>query len=237
MNTTKKNNDKTIYYANENHQKKCVLCGYEANKRLIFEHYLVKHSKHEVFIARLSPTYAEKSKSMPPLPAFNEKSQLKAICYFCETIKIFDKNTWADHILMHTGERNFICNNHFIPEKKVSRHHKNCGSYCSKLFNYQFEDNLLSAFICKYCNYVQTQEDNIQNHLVLSHYCNRNELLTEFYRKFHLISTQMCKPFMVKKENIRSDNQLSVSVEEHFNENQSTDVRIMRGDGKYSPFL
>lgn len=214
------NNNKSIYYGKTEYRKICFLCGHETSDKCIFEHYLVKHPNHEVFISRLSPDYAEKSKSLPPNPRYNERLDLEAICYFCETEKTASLHSWANHILMHTGEKNYICHNHKTPNKKVSSAHRTtCGERCEMKFEYKFKNNLLSAFICEKCNFVQTQKVNIEKHLTVSHNLKKNESLGKYYREIQLVSIQMCNP--VKLESIENEN--IADTNESMNENSANE--------------
>lgn len=160
----------------------------------------MKHPEHEIFISRLSPACAEKAKHKPQDTIHELGKGLTAFCYFCEEQKFRSYTEWTDHIMMHTGERNYICNNHLTPNKKVGYNHtSSCKNHTKKLFDYDFVNGLLSAFMCTTCNYVQIRKENIRKHLVNSHdYSDAS--LEKYYQKIDLISIEMCPP-KVKEEN------------------------------------
>lgn len=103
-----RNNDPNIYWLN---QSKCLLCMYNANvgKITLANHYLSNHQKHEFFIARPSPQMADKLRLQTEKFTLNEKGKMVGLCYFCEEIKDMNKALWKDHILRHTGEKNYAC--------------------------------------------------------------------------------------------------------------------------------
>lgn len=185
--SSKRNDDKRIYYANEKYRhEKCVLCGV-SNRHSMVSHYVTKHPKDEVFISRLSPAFAKHATSTPLKPAFNEKMEISATCYFCESEKNLRPSSWAAHILTHTGERDYYCDEH----GPVSLNHKCTGK--KKVFEYDFVDDLLSGFMCKECNYVQVQEKNLIKHIKTTHK-HRLGYFDRFYQEIHFVSRQMCPP-------------------------------------------
>lgn len=186
--SSKRNDDKRIYYANEEYrQKKCVLCGV-SNRLSMVSHYVTKHPKDEVFISRLSPAFAKRAKSTPLEPTFNEKMEIRAICYFCESEKTMRTTGWAAHIMTHTGERDYFCK----PHGAVTFNHR-CIEEKTKIFDYDFVDDLLSGFMCKECNYVQVQEKNLIKHIKTTHN-HRLGYFDKFYQEIHFVSKQMCPP-------------------------------------------
>lgn len=90
---------------------------------------------------------------------------LKAICLFCETEKDFSTYYWTNHIQSHTGEyanQCCICN-------KIVCFKTHCGHTTAKTDDFDLKVNNLYGYICRECNYVQINEDNIQKHLLNEH--------------------------------------------------------------------
>lgn len=158
-------NDKTfIHHSSPKYHKMCAICG-ERSRNIVF-HYKYKHPADEVFTSRLSVSYANKIRA-GPVQGKRSGVRLCAPCYFCEEEKDYTTDYWPMHILNHTGEWNLYCSTF---EKIVSRDHQSkCKNTCKTIRQYKFVDGHLGAFMCKLCNYVQTIETNVEEHLKHHH--------------------------------------------------------------------
>ncbi|XP_031639061.1 zinc finger protein 271-like, partial [Contarinia nasturtii] len=137
-----KNIDPNVIYAK--HRFQCRLCKtLETN---VILHYKKVHAEFELLISRPSPTMAEKirrrTENFIYTPHFD---QISGICFFCELPRSLSLTEWKKHILYHTGEM----------EPNTS-------------FDV-FSGAQLTAFMCKLCNYIQTDQNRLTKHLRKEH--------------------------------------------------------------------
>lgn len=175
-----KNIDSSLYLSNPRAQK-CVVC-HQKYKRTVY-HYKTAHENVEVFVSRLSSEMAKIAKNGHSNVTRHLKSSLKylkATCYFCETAKDFSTHYWLHHIRSHTGEYSNEC----TMCGKIVCHNTHCGYTTSKTDDFDLKDNDLHAYICRACNFLQTNEKNIHLHLQLQHEFND---ITDRYDKIILL--------------------------------------------------
>lgn len=181
------NIDKSIYYANPKYRQHCAICDKKLADLRIIYHYQHDHPDSEVFVARLSPKFAARADQMPTSRL--NHGRVVATCYFCEEKKDMSRFGWGDHIMMHTGEPNEQC---LSCNKKYIRYRQHdCKSKGVSLFEYKLSNSnqMLDAFICKKCNYVQIQEANMRRHIESQHQIGDIQL-RQFYKKIHLVSAK-----------------------------------------------
>lgn len=101
----------------------------------------MNHSESEVYVSRPSPTVAVKIRRRTE--EFNfipSSSQISATCFFCEVPRRMSFGEWKQHFQYHTGENDTVDDG-------------------QQLFGY----------MCKLCNYVQIEQNNLKLHLTTEH--------------------------------------------------------------------
>lgn len=178
-----KNTDKTITVKSKN----CVIC----NKSCKFasSHYANFHEGMEVYSARMSVENSDKIRKTPPANAIREtQKKLSAHCPYCEKTVNFERNKWIEHISRHTGEYQRHCGKcnvaiTSITEKSCSHLHSDYR--CIPIVNTNQFTNTLYVYMCNFCNYTQSIEDNMKKHICNMHDININIL--NHYTKIILI--------------------------------------------------
>lgn len=161
---------------------KCLLCN--KNIQYLSTHYTNHHDTYEVYSARMSSKKASQLRRNPAKSAIRADGKIQAHCYYCENDVNLNRNKWVDHLIRHTGE--------------YTRHCKKCGcivtstsdrSKCSHpdpVYKaiVEFTDTLY-VYMCNYCNYTQSQEENVQKHIRNMHEIQFNVMSQ--YQKITLI--------------------------------------------------
>lgn len=160
-----RNTDKSLYFRSEK-AKKCLLCnGYF---RFMVAHIKSQHEKSEVFVSRISPKMVEcienDQRSYIKCERKNIR-QLQTLCIFCEEEKNFPVHYWTDHIRHHTGEYGNYC---AICNQRCS-FANHCGSTTIKIDSFDLRHNDMHAYRCVECNFVQTHQKNMRDHLANQH--------------------------------------------------------------------
>lgn len=156
-------------------------------------HYEKYHPNHEIFISRLPPDTVEQLKSPAKEAEFSETFFIIAHCHFCQMKRTFHESYWPTHILTHTGERDHYCHACKRKSSAHSNHINKCGQNTEQLFLYNFEENYLTAFMCKQCNFVQVLTQNIEKHLLNEHKMKKEDVQQNYF-KIYLVTKAMCMP-------------------------------------------
>ncbi|XP_031626535.1 uncharacterized protein LOC116342884 [Contarinia nasturtii] len=175
-----KNIDKTLFF-NSIKAKTCQIC--HRCYTLMTAHYKKVHPNHEVLVSRISPEMAKDVENLNRSFLTPEKNIFAAFCIFCETQHSYRLQYWIDHIRSHTGEYGYKCS---ICEKDHSFDRNICCGQLPNIkypFDLRFED--LTAFMCRKCNFVQINEQNIQKHLRNEH---EIEHINGHYKQIILLS-------------------------------------------------
>uniref|UniRef100_A0A1B0CSA8 C2H2-type domain-containing protein n=1 Tax=Lutzomyia longipalpis TaxID=7200 RepID=A0A1B0CSA8_LUTLO len=172
-----KNTDPSITALNH---KSCKICTYSGKQ--IVTHYVKDHPLNEVFCSRLprniSDFLRKNEKGMLYAESYNMKlnyagSKIFGHCIFCREEMYEQPNRWITHFTKHTGEFEYICSCNFKTwSQKVMRAHvKKCEERGSYVFNEIVLNNeqLIKAFMCGDCNYLQLLEENVRNHIITEH--------------------------------------------------------------------
>lgn len=178
-----KNTNQNIYYSNPLYRTLCMLCL--KNEHYLVAHYVKRHPKHEVYIARPSPAMAAAIRAQNQVFEFH-KQKVAGLCFFCETSKNIMKMGWAQHIMTHTGEPLYACTQCDFHSKTKTKH-PNCNS---PMFETIYEKNQSKdtciGFMCKECNYLQINKANIVAHLTNEHEYRATEV-DEHFEKITLV--------------------------------------------------
>lgn len=175
-----RNIDKSIYATNSDYNRKCVLC--EKTSAEIISHYKNRHENDEVFISRPSPLMADKIRyQFDNFTSSTSKGLFKisGICYFCEQTHQMIMFDWKNHVLYHTGEMEFA--------------RSSFGHYSNKPI-----ESELVGFMCRSCNYLQVNEDNLKKHMKNEHELSSN--IENGYEKVTLLPD--LRPVQIIKTNI-----------------------------------
>lgn len=162
-----RNTDKTMYL-NSDKAKTCPFCQ-KTYKRYMVSHIKSHHEGCEVYVSRISSAMVDKLKNsnMPVIKYTKNKSQqyVKAFCLFCEQERDSIPHYWNDHLRSHTGE---YANECVICTKKVC-FYSHCGVTASKKNDFNLYANNLYGYLCKLCNFLQLEEENMRRHLRCQH--------------------------------------------------------------------
>lgn len=145
-------------------------------------HMKTVHTAHEVFVSRISQSMVDMAKqdAIPVIKYIKPKSTqyVKATCLFCEEDKDFMPHYWNDHLRSHTGEWGHECRLCL----KNTCFYTHCGHPTSKLVEFNLYVENLCAFVCRKCNYIQLDENNIQKHLKNEHEITNPQSNREYHK-------------------------------------------------------
>lgn len=159
-----KNIDPELHLSNPRSEI-CIFC--EKQYKRIVNHYKTWHESDEVLVSRLSQQMADQlhAGNSVSLHHRGHMRYLKAMCYFCETDKDFPVHYWLQHIRSHTGEYVNVC---YVCGKKVC-FNTHCGITTAISDDFNLRTSDLKAYICRHCNFIQIDEENIRKHIVNEH--------------------------------------------------------------------
>lgn len=170
-----KNTNKNIYAVNTSYRFKCMLCDDLATN--LMEHLKANHPESEVYVARPSPTMAEKirrrTETFTCAPSLDE---ISGICFFCEQSRRMSLSDWKDHLLYHTGET--------------------VAAHVSAMSNDHKAE--LMAFMCKACNYTQMDENRLKKHRLNEHGESRDVADSGYDRVVLIPDLTPLKPIQTK---------------------------------------
>lgn len=155
-----RNIDKSVFYSNYLYKSMCFLCGCTDKKLAV--HYARKHPDTEVFIARVSPRVAARIRDQNFVQI---DGAIHGMCVFCEELKTFNRDDWMKHLLIHTGEQMYHCDDCQTPLAKKSRHGNCSRDNVHQIFEAESLNGDIVGFICNTCNYVQIQRNQMNKHL------------------------------------------------------------------------
>lgn len=165
----RQNTDQKMHAANDKARKWCVICK-KPQKHLV-AHYIKMHAEYEIPISRPSPQHADQLRQQRH-KFTHAKSMINGICLFCDEMKSLAKNRWADHYLLHTGEKDkkficFTCDKLFRTQSD-NDHKQMCEG---ELINICFgkAGHAVSGYMCNDCNYLQFHRGNMIKHLKNEH--------------------------------------------------------------------
>lgn len=164
--------------------KKCMLCD-KANVPWITSHYLNYHVGSEVYSARMSVTNSNQVRRNPPPPAERENGKIRARCHYCEKNILQERVRWVEHLCKHTGEYQRFCTKCNIYVTSTTEKTDKCSHTDPKCIPIVKFTDKLYVYMCKFCNWTQTQEENMKNHIRVMHEVNVNIL--NQYEKIILI--------------------------------------------------
>lgn len=181
-----KNTDESLYLNSEK-AKNCSHCGKRYTRKMVY-HYKTAHQDSEVFVSRISPEWAQKVKNerISGIKIIKSSAQyLKSFCVFCNREHEFMAHYWPDHIRSHTGEYANECR---LCMLRVS-FYRHCDMSTKRVEGLDIDlyRNDMVAFICKKCNFVQIDENNMRNHLTKQHELPERDWLKQYYQKFTLL--------------------------------------------------
>ena len=180
------NTDPNVHYGN---QSTCLLCGVK-DPSLAY-HYSTFHSQSEVYVSRPSPQMAAKLRSQVEKFTVSKDGKIVALCYFCGDFKTLNKLSWRQHILKHTGEKNFSCDR-CATEVNYKKQHDDdkCDGKLFDICESNSSDGSYVGFICIECNYVQIKFDRMVKHLRNQH---GHDLLTknQHYQRCTLLPSKI----------------------------------------------
>lgn len=216
------NTNPEIHLANPSFKTKCTICP-KSFKTGIERHYRKAHSEHEVLVSRISQRAAAKVRIAPSVPFVHENFRIFTRCYFCDQRRTLNMSYWPRHILMHTAEYNFVCDRCGDMDLSPFCLKKACEKVkTTQLFSYEYEQGNLYAFLCKKCNYVQTREENMMQHITTQHLIQSN--VADEYERVSLVS--FVKPIQ-KKEGKREENAPDEAENEAENEPECGIERVL----------
>lgn len=162
--------------------KHCHIC----NKQFAYlsSHYAIEHEGVEVYSSRMSAKMSDLLRKCPPKECEIRKgSRISAFCYYCEKDFKADRTNWIAHFIRHTGEyiRFCKCTNVELTSKNAKLHSGHGNAIVSKV---DFVDTLF-VYMCRLCNYTQSQEENLKNHIRNMHDINVN--VTSQYERLTII--------------------------------------------------
>lgn len=154
-----KNTDKAVHSGPKSLYKKlCLLCS--KSERNMVQHFVKMHPDKEVFISRPSPEMMLRLKKQER-EFKRDGNKINGICFFCEEKKSFTITMWERHLLTHTGEPKYFCDDCQYEASKPEQHSK-CGSLPTNIFENGKGDNgkdySLDCYACKLCNFIQINE-------------------------------------------------------------------------------
>lgn len=101
---------------------------------------------------------------------------ISGMCFFCETKIRCTIKDWKKHLLSHTGEYEYYCSKCSIGLPTRSKHEGCSKVFVKHVFDSQANNCALKAYICKLCNFLQVNKDNLIKHLVNEHGSSSYEL-------------------------------------------------------------
>lgn len=162
-----KNNNREMYLSNVNFSHKCVLCNARP-PRLLSSHYAREHPCRENYVSRLSPAMMQMALDQSCVAHMSSTDRYRAMCLFCEKVKIITKLSWLTHLVLHIGLMLYRCTScHHLD---VMRKAKCCdNSVYEQIHCIKYEDNTLRGYACKICNYVQFSAESVRKHIRHNH--------------------------------------------------------------------
>lgn len=111
----------------------------------------------------------------------DESFELKAgaisgLCFFCEEPKKYTIKDWKMHLLSHTGEYEYYCSKCMVGLPMKTKHEGCSKAFVKHIFDSQTNNCALKGYICKLCNFLQINKENIIKHLVNEHESSSYEL-------------------------------------------------------------
>lgn len=178
-------NEKTIKNTLTSHtikSSKCLLCS--RNCGYLSTHYANNHEGFEVYSARISVKKADQLRRSPPEAATRADGKINAYCYYCEKHVNLNRNKWIDHLIRHTGEYTRFCTK--CRRTITSTSDKSFCPHTDPRYKaiIQFTDALF-VYMCSYCNWTQSREENMQKHIRNMHEIPMN--ITSKYTRIDLI--------------------------------------------------
>ncbi|XP_055305958.1 uncharacterized protein LOC129570398 isoform X2 [Sitodiplosis mosellana] len=161
-----KNIDAKIHCKHPVYISKCMLCSkIDAN---LVDHYRLAHPSSEVFISRPSPVMIKRIRCQGE--SFECKAGIiSGMCFFCEQLKKYTINNWKQHLLSHTGEFEYYCSKCLLGLSMKAKHEGCSKTFVKHIFASQTNNCALKGYICKLCNFLQINKDNLVKHLVNEH--------------------------------------------------------------------
>lgn len=161
----RKNIDRNIHVKNVASRSWCELC--KKPHTFLVVHYVRWHPDHEVPISRPSPKMAHQLRQQSH--QFTQiKGKISGICLFCEEVKSMPKSKWAQHLIIHTGEKYYSCLACDTSFKNRCDHPNTCDGKLVNIYMANSECNI-DGFMCKDCNYLQLNRSNMVKHLQYEH--------------------------------------------------------------------
>lgn len=161
---------------------KCLLCA--KNTPYLSTHYTNNHDEYEVYSARMSSKKADQLRRNPAKSSTRADGKLNAYCYYCENNVNLNRNKWIDHLIRHTGEYTRNCKKCGCRVTSKSDRSKCTHPDPTYKSIVEFTDTLF-VYMCNYCNYTQSQEENMQKHIRNMHEMHLN--VQSQYQKITLI--------------------------------------------------
>ncbi|XP_031635187.1 uncharacterized protein LOC116348348 isoform X2 [Contarinia nasturtii] len=142
----------------------CVLCD---KTNIMPMHYSMNHDNVDVFVSRPSPKMAQRVMRKAEMSTQKVDGSINAFCFFCEKSFVMTNIEWKDHILFHTGELGYHCQNCRIQLPKKMDHGDCTADSVVDIFD--GDSNALMLYMCKWCNYMQVHKSRIMRHLKYEH--------------------------------------------------------------------
>lgn len=146
----------------------CLLCD---ENNIMPMHYIVVHKNADVFVSRPSPMMAQRIlRKLDYCWTVKNDGCIDALCIFCEqTFSMSNMEKWKEHILYHTGELGYYCNECRIQlPLKMAHGPSNCTEK-SVVDIFDSDCNTLMLYMCKWCNYMQMHKSRMMRHLKHEH--------------------------------------------------------------------
>lgn len=117
-----------------------------------------------------------RSRMAPILDAeIDTQNQIRATCYFCEQQLQKNLRNWIDHLLKHTGEKEFYCTGCNIG--LFSGRSTHCAGY--KVLK-TITSGSVTAFLCNTCDHVQFNMQRLIIHIMSEHMKSQGEAKNGF---------------------------------------------------------
>lgn len=171
-----KNFDKSITIKS----KKCVICS--KNMKYSTNHYVTCHEGYEIYCARISASESDKLRRHPPKPAEYENSKISAFCYYCEKGLKIERSKWIDHFIRHTGEYTRHCKQCDSIVTADTKKTSVCAHSDIKYVPMVDYNDKLFVYMCNFCNYTQSLEENMKNHIRNTHEIKVNVSVDRYTR-------------------------------------------------------
>lgn len=109
-------------------------------------------------------------------------------CFLCDERRLYTKAQWQNHVLSHTKEHFYFCDNCGHTFMALSDHSSCPSATITNIFD-RYDcvgEDYLAAFVCHKCDYVRVSESRMVKHLNVKHGIGEN--FDRFYEKCKFVN-------------------------------------------------